>query len=472
MRSLFLRIFLWFWLAMITVVALLVLSSPYWTRVRPAVAQWEQRGFARLVEEATAVVARIEREGIDDLPSGRRGRERLVVELVDGSGQALGGRPLPPFAVDVVGRARASGETELERAGPHFMLARPLTLDDGREVTLLVSQRGGRPGHGPPDLGPETGVLEAPLLIPRLLAAVLVVGVLCWWLSRHLTRPLRSLDEAVRALDGGDLEARAGAVVAARGDEIGALARDFNRMADRLVGALESQRRLLRDVSHELRSPLARLEVAIELVRRQGSVPESHLERIERESARMEELIARLLVLARLEQEAGDRPRDPVDLGELVGAVIEDAGFEEPARELELSASVDGPVITVGDVTLLRSALDNVVRNALRHGPEGSAVEVELGREGGCWLIRVRDHGPGVPEDQLGRIFDPFHRVGEDRDPCRGGVGLGLSIARRAVEWHGGTVVADNHPRGGLVVAVRLPVGSAPGAGGRSRQES
>jgi two-component system sensor histidine kinase CpxA len=229
-------------------------------------------------------------------------------------------------------------------------------------------------------------------------------------------------------------------------------------MAERLESLLGSQRRLLRDVSHELRSPLARLRVALELARnRAGEGAGEPLDRIDREAARLDELIDRLLLLERLE--AGDPETEVVDfdLAELLSEVVDDASFEATSadREVRFEASPQCPMR--GHPDLIRSALDNVIRNAIRHTPEGSEVEVELQAEDPIATVSIRDHGYGVPEEHLETLFEPFARVADARERTTGGAGLGLAITRRAVEIHGGTVTARNHPDGGLEISVHLP---------------
>jgi signal transduction histidine kinase len=220
-----------------------------------------------------------------------------------------------------------------------------------------------------------------------------------------------------------------------------------------------SQQRLLRDVSHELRSPLARLVVALEIARsRAGEGAAKALDRIEREAGRLDELIGRLLLLERLEGGVEEGEREDLDLTELVNGVVGDAGFEAASQSREINFKAPGPCRLTGRPELLRSAFDNVIRNAVLHTPSGTTVEVCLRSvETGVEVV-IRDHGPGVAEDDLERIFEPFHRVDEARERASGGVGLGLAIARRAIEVHGGTLGARAHTEGGLEVVAFLPV--------------
>ena len=231
-------------------------------------------------------------------------------------------------------------------------------------------------------------------------------------------------------------------------------------MAGRIEQLVTSQQQLLADISHELRSPLARLSLALDLARRRtgGTVPEH--DRIAREIHRLDELIGQLLTLARLQGESRHAQLDQVDLRELVHDVVQDARFEAEADGCRVEVIEDCPARLRGSRTLLRSAVENVVRNAVRHAPAHSSVDVTMTRQadGARLAILVRDRGPGVPPQALGRLFDPFYRVEEARDRDSGGLGLGLTIVRQALLAHGGNASASHHPDGGLVVRLELPV--------------
>jgi two-component system sensor histidine kinase CpxA len=234
-------------------------------------------------------------------------------------------------------------------------------------------------------------------------------------------------------------------------------------MADRLETLVGSQQRLLRDVSHELRSPLARLRVALELARQQaGDGAAEPLDRIEVETTRLDELIEQLLLLERLQ--AGDHDREPetIDFGRLVREVVDDASFEAAPAGRSVRLAEAPTILIEGHVTLVRSAIDNIVRNAIRHSPDDGSVEVELEVVDGRAQLRVRDQGAGVPDEDLESLFEPFFRVADARDRRTGGSGLGLAIARRAIELHRGTIRAENVGDGGFEVVVDLPIGGRP----------
>ena len=281
---------------------------------------------------------------------------------------------------------------------------------------------------------------------------VLGLGVaLCYLLAWNITSPLRKLQRTVDHFGRGDLSVRA---EAKRHDEFGDLARTFNQMADRIEMLLTAERRLLLDISHELRSPLARLSVAVELARSGDS---ESLDRIQREVERLNELISELLQVTRAEGDPGRRVDEPVDARELLSNLVYDSSIEAQAKGCEVVLNSDREMPLRGDPELLRRAVENVIRNAIRYAPSGTAIEIGLATRGDRAFITVRDHGPGVPDGSLQRIFDAFYRVDTDRNRTSGGVGLGLAIARRAIELHHGRIKAENmHP--GLRVTIELPL--------------
>ena len=251
----------------------------------------------------------------------------------------------------------------------------------------------------------------------------------------------------------GDFSARSGST---RRDELGQLARTFDQMAGRIQNLVAVERQLLLDISHELRSPLARLGVAIELAR-SGEGRDAALDRIQKESGRLNALVGELLQATRAELDPNALRAERVRLDDLLAGVVSDSAIEASARGCSLRFDAPGPVTVTGDAELLRRAAENIIRNAIRYAPPQTAVEVTLARIGSTARVQVRDQGPGVPEEALARIFDPFYRVEGDRNRDTGGVGLGLAIARRAVDLHKGTIRASNgHP--GLLVEIDLPM--------------
>jgi two-component system sensor histidine kinase CpxA len=315
-------------------------------------------------------------------------------------------------------------------------------------------------------LPPGPRVFFGPRGMPMrwLIIAIICSGLVCYLLSWYMTKPIVRLRAAARQLAAGDLSARTGAPGMGRRDEVSGLMRDFDAMAERLERLMKAQSRLLNDISHELRSPLARLNVALGLAR-QRSNPESTdmLERIELEASRLNELIGRILTLARLEDGEQQVPQTPVPLDEIVVNVAEDAEFEAQARHCHVEAAIpEGNWSVRGNASLLHSAVENVVRNAIRYTQERTSVKVDLaceqGDRGPEAVLRVNDSGPGVPPDALGKLFEPFYRIDDARGRLTGGVGLGLAITERAVRFHGGKVSAHNRPEGGLQIEIRLPL--------------
>jgi signal transduction histidine kinase len=321
---------------------------------------------------------------------------------------------------------------------------------EGAQWKVLAAARGDRPPSAAGGLPlPPPPFLE---VVALLIGALTFSAALAWYLSR----PVRHLSQAFDALAGGDLGVRTAARIGRRRDEIADLGRGFDRMAARIEQLVDAQRRLLHDVSHELRSPLARMSAAIGLARQDPSRIEAMLERVERETARLDTLVGELLGLARLEHDAARTLPQPVALDALLHDVAGDARFEAAARDVEVVLSTDGagPVVK-GQVELLRRTFDNVLRNAVKYAPAGSVVHIALDRADGRARVSISDGGCGVADGELERIFDPFFR-GERRDGSAG-AGLGLSIARRAVEAHGGDIRASNAEGGGLSVDIRLP---------------
>jgi signal transduction histidine kinase len=289
-------------------------------------------------------------------------------------------------------------------------------------------------------------------LAAALVASLLFAALLAWYFAR----PIRSLRQAFEAASQGDLAPRfAGA--GKRGDELTDLGRDFDRMTARLRSLMDGQRRLLHDVSHEMRSPLARLQAAIGLAHQNPARMASSFQRIERESVRMDKLVDELLTLSRLEAGALSGAREEIDVAELLHGIVGDAHFEATAQGRNVAAHGTADVVLLGQADLLARAIENVVRNAIKHSPEGETIVVDTAVDGGTLRIRVLDRGPGVAAEDLQAIFEPFFRSsGTEKDVE--GHGLGLAIARQVVQQHGGTIGAVNRDGGGLCVEIALPL--------------
>jgi two-component system sensor histidine kinase CpxA len=289
-------------------------------------------------------------------------------------------------------------------------------------------------------------------LLPYFLWILAMAAGLCFLLALDIAAPLRKLRQTVERFGKGDLQAR---VVLRRRDEIGVLARTFNCMADQISTLLAAERRLLQDVSHEIRSPLARLRIAVELVRTSSDC-DAAMARVRKEVDRLGSLVEEMLQLTRAEGDPSTRNLDEVDLPSVLYELAEDCAAEAELHGCRIELRTDVPALLVGDRELIRRAVENVLRNAIRFAPEDTAVELRLEPRGANIAIVVRDYGPGVPDDAVESIFHPFYRVEDDRSRTSGGVGLGLAIAQRAVHLHEGCLYAQNAGPG-LEVTIELP---------------
>jgi len=282
---------------------------------------------------------------------------------------------------------------------------------------------------------------------------LLVVGLLCWLLAVNIASPLRELARTVERFGSGDLSARAGL---SRRDEIGDVARAFDQMAERIQTLLTAERRLLQDISHELRSPLARLSFAAELTKT-AQDRNAAAARVTKEIERLTNLVGALVEVTRVEGDPASRRVEDLDLDRLAQELLDASRMEADARGCRFHYEANGDLPVRGDRELLRRAIENVVRNAIRYAPEGSPIDVKLESGAGKALISVRDYGPGVPDEMLPRIFQPFFRADGSRDSQTGGVGLGLAIAHRAISAHHGHIWAENAAPG-LRVRMEIPL--------------
>jgi signal transduction histidine kinase len=441
-----------------------------------------------------AAGATLRHGGIDGLRDLAATSRRMRLYVLDDEGKELLGRTVPA-------RLREEVERNLEGGAQAHAVAR-LTAPDGRRYLAFASRmpgprqggaieapaaaRGAPAGDAasvPPGAGARSGPGPAPEgrgpernfggpggpggwfgLPPEFgrhvgrwlaigaatLASFLFAALLAWYFSR----PIRALRGAFEAAAAGDLAPKFAADKrSVAGDELAELGHDFDRMSAQLRTLMEGQRRLLHDVSHELRSPLARLQAAIGLAHQQPDKIGASLERIERESVRMDRLVGELLTLSRLEATTAPPDREPIDLVEMVDQIADDARFEAGAR-----IDVDAPVpLTVrGAPDLLWSAVENIVRNAVKHGGTDGAVDIVLHPDEGMAHIEVLDRGPGILDEHLGEIFEPFFRANPAQNNVDGH-GLGLAIAKRVVETHGGRITAANRDGGGLRMTISLP---------------
>jgi two-component system, OmpR family, sensor histidine kinase CpxA len=451
MRSLFLKIFLWFW---ITVIATGIALVATWIILQPRNVQSQIQTLLANTAWASGTVAvdELEREG----PSAASAyiqefsqKSHLKSCLFDTSGRAISGTECAIFD-GIVARAPASGEPGFASRHGFARVAVKLQGKSGGQYIYAVEAAERR---GPPSgIGPLGVVL-------RWSVSLLVSGLICYLLARYLTAPILRLREASQHLARGDLSTRAAGGMEGRRDELGSLVQDFNAMAARIEELVSGQRQLIYDISHELRSPLARLTVALDLAReRKGHDPA--FDHMEQDLERLNEMIGRLLTVARLDSSAIPVAMSPVDLTELVSQIARSADLELRKNDAAVQLTLPGPVLIHGNAELLHSAIENVVRNAIRYTGSGNPVEVSVTtQKPSTTIIVVRDHGRGVPESELANIFQPFYRIADDRNRESGGAGLGLAIAGRVIRIHGGTIRARNAQPHGLEVEIRLPQG-------------
>jgi two-component system, OmpR family, sensor histidine kinase CpxA len=294
----------------------------------------------------------------------------------------------------------------------------------------------------------------------RLVLATVISGLICYLLSLYLTQPLRSLRMAAKSIAKGKLNTRVGHLRGHYKDEIAELSDEFDRMAEHLEELVRSKERLLQDISHELRSPLARLNIALEIGRNKTNhLADSEFNRMELECSRLNSLIGEILDFARLEKSTTDRHLTKVDISELLKGIIRDANFEFGQEVIRVQSGPLPPCEIVIDEHLIHRAIENILRNALHYSPKNKSVIVslEIHSNQDMICIKIQDKGPGVPDDQLEKIFSPFYRVDTSREKKTGGFGLGLAIAERAVSLHNGKITANNVSEGGLLVTITLP---------------
>lgn len=454
MRSLFLKIFIWFWLAMALVVLASTLSSMMTFNEGPKHLGGQLAMFGLA---ATEKLAQQGKAGADDYLNLLERTTRTRAYLFDDNGNLLAGKETAAKAREVAQALVGEGENKVTQTSKTDFVARKFTTPDGK--SFIIAGEFPRPPAMLWPFRPHAWWVQS-------IAVFLTAGVLCYWLARYFSSPVVKLRAATQQLASGDLSARVGAANGRRHDELADLGRDFDIMAERIQSLMNSQQRLLHDISHELRSPLARLKIALELAR-QGEGEEAvwALDRIEREADRLNHLIGQLLTIARLDSTSPLTGNVPVDLKRLVDEIVLDADFEARSRNRAVRIVASQDCYAVGDEQLLRSAVENVVRNAVSYTGDGTEVEVSLrcqnASDEGRAIISVLDKGTGIPNAALADVFRPFYRVADARDRQSGGTGLGLSISQRAVEVHGGTVRASNAPGGGLLVEILLPTSAA-----------
>ena len=453
MRTLFFRIFLWFWVAVVVLAvtfAGIIVATRFTT----------SREHLHAIKRAVAISARAAAlsyqqlgvQGLRDLIDSSEGTGNYVY-FFDKQQTELQGLSAPPEVLALAGTVLlGSSEVRLKEK----CLSRPPWIGcgavDSNGVPYALVMKFRQPRLVSP--------VEWGILIPALVS---VAGLVCFWLAKYLTQPILRLRWLTGRFADGDLDARVGDYAAFRhSEELQGLAHDFDHMAERIQGLIERQKHLLWDISHELRTPLTRIGLAVGLTRQRfaGPIPKE-FGRIDREIERLNHLIGQILTIAQLESGARLEERDEVDLLLLVEEIAEEAALEGDVREITIHMECQAPVRALGNRELLRAAIENVLRNAVRHAPHASTVTVQLLPTEGTACLTISDQGPGVQESDLPRLFEPFFRSEDARSKYPSGTGLGLAMTRRIVEKHGGSVSASNQATGGLVVTMFFPLGES-----------
>jgi two-component system sensor histidine kinase CpxA len=448
MRGLFLKIFILFWIAQSLIFVIsttLILGRRF-----PHPGQILEPGYNNLQEDSVLAANTFEKNGcpgLEQMDQTRRG----TLGLLSLSGSSLCGPLTPSVPPGLI----ATDTLRAEPVGNNLMWASPVTSNSGKKyIYVLTVPRNQQQRRWYDDL--------LRFANPQLPVAIAVGGLTTFVLVLIFTRPVIRLRNAAKQLARGKLNTR---VKETRwsgfleGEEFVALEHDFNHMAERLESLVNAQKLLLRDVSHELRSPLARLSVALELSREDSDPTMStHLDRIERETVRLNELIGQLLALSSMETAEGLNKSERVSLNQLLEEILPDAEYEAQQRGAGVELHSQGECEVEGRRELLYRAIENVVRNAIRYTESGSNVEIHLQKgTNGLAMLEISDRGPGIPESELQSIFRPFYRLDLARAAQTGGFGVGLAIAERAVKLHNGSIRASNRAGGGATIKISFP---------------
>lgn len=437
MSRLYLRLMLWFCIANVLTLLISVFLTERLTRHAYGV----DPDWPELATEANNAYERGGREGLEHWINERRDNG-FEATLFEGERNLSGRRPPAPRLLHEL---LASDNVEIRLRPDVRVIGQRVVGRDGVARKFVALRR----PPPPPRLDQ--------LLATQVGLSLLVIGIVGWWLARSIARPVGAVGQAARLMAAGDLSARVPARFSRGADEVGDLARDFDRMAARIEALVAQERGVLQDVSHELRSPLARLHLLIDLARgAPREEAEAHFSRAEHEISRLDRLIGDALALSRLESDLPGAERESVNLGELAETQVEDFRLEADARRIQLEVESAFGVMVSGNSVLLGRVLDNLLSNAIKFSPDEGRVQVSLRTTGAYAELSVRDWGSGVPEDELGTLFRPFFRG--SNAPRAEGHGLGLAIVDRIVRAHKGTAEASNADGGGLEVKVRLPL--------------
>ena len=443
MGNLFWKIFLWFWLTLILIAGAVSWGTVIYIQNSDAYQQRDLR--SQYLNSRVELLRQViyyggEEAALDVLENKRLNSRRTSIYVVDEDNKDLLGRSFDlndPKAKKHEPVESTDGDTYQV-----YSIQQPRRANNTFQRMLRPFQRS--PG----------------VYLVWLAIAVLLSGLVCFGLAQYLSRPIRKLQAAAQKLSQGELDTRVSEAIGNRHDEIADLGKDFDQMAARLQSLIGNQKQLLSDISHELRSPLARMQLAVALARKKlGDNVSNEMNRIEQETERLDELVGQSLTLSRLDAGAAYAKDDFIDIGELLENIISNCDFEAAEQKKKVLLNVDKSWTINANSELLHRALENIIRNAIRYTKVHKSVEVNLSQyDDSYFKISISDHGPGVPEDKIDGLFEPFVRLSEARERDSGGYGLGLAIAKRAIEFHQGTISANNQVGGGLLMEVVLPI--------------
>lgn len=449
MGRLFWKIFLWFWLTLLLIGVGVSWGTAIYIQNSDAFQQrdFRSRYISSQIESLRQVIYYGGEEAARNVLQNKRlASRRFDVFILNKNNQ------------DILGRTFNAADSDVTQH-------QPLVAKDGSSYKIFSRQ----------ETRPERRSTLAMMLRPFqsspgiyllwLGIAVLLSGLVVFGLARYLSKPIRTLQMATKSFSQGNLDTRVAGLIGNRRDEIADLGQDFDRMATRIQSLINNQKQLLSDISHELRSPLARMQLAVGLARKKtGSEVETEMLRIEQEAERLDDLVGQSLTLSRLDAGAVYPKDDFIDIAELLEDIIKDCDFEAKNQNKQVVFNYQKSWTVNANVELLRRALENIIRNAIHYTATDTSVEVALEEQrNDAFKISICDQGKGVPEDKIESLFEPFVRLSAARDRDSGGYGLGMAIAKRAIEFHHGSITASNRKTGGLCVTIVLPVNTANG---------
>lgn len=457
MKGLFLKTFVWFWLTtIITISATYFISSRLTDNNRHThdideiVAHYFEEFEQELNEQGIGEFARELKH--QRLPRG------IGILLVDDHNNVIAVKRVPK---PILQHYLDTGNWPEPRGVKLNIKAKAFEID-ARQLTLFIlwlpkkvhaDNFNHRPWFKPFQRTPGWAAF-------RLLLALLVSGLICYFLARYISKPIVKLRAAVNQVEQGNYDHKVAAEFKNRSDEIADLASDFDRMSDEIKNQFQQREELLRDISHELRSPLARMRVASELIKEKiDASNSSEIDRIECEISRLDDLIGEIIDFSKLTNQSSQVNKQQINLVELIQQIIADVNFEGESTHKQATFNTSYTRVDIyANKTLIMRAIENVLRNALKYSANDTDVTCSLALENHQAIIAVADKGPGVPEHELEQIFEPFYRTSKSRDRKSGGTGLGLAISKQAIEVHQGEIKANNGEEHGLVVTIRLPL--------------